>query len=148
MTDKLALLRGVSLFQTLDDARLRPLAEAARLCVYPQDAPIVEEGQTKEEAQDGDSLYLIVDGRVRVVRERGDDEQQLAGLGPGEFFGEMTVLDGKPRSATVIADVDTQCLVLAKWDLMRAMRRDPDIAINMLAVMSGRLRSMQDLLNA
>jgi CRP/FNR family transcriptional regulator/CRP/FNR family cyclic AMP-dependent transcriptional regulator len=107
---------------------------------------IVEQGQRIEEAQDGDSLYLIAEGRVRVVRDRDEKQQLLAELGPGEFFGEMTLLDGKPRSATVIADDDTQCLILSRWDLLRAMRRDPDIAINMLAVMSARLRSMQNLL--
>ena len=146
MPDKTELMRHIALFRGLADAQLQTLVDAARLCVYPRDAVIVEQGQRIEEAQDGDSLYLIAEGRVRVVRDRDEKQQLLAELGPGEFFGEMTLLDGKPRSATVIADDDTQCLILSRWDLLRAMRRDPDIAINMLAVMSARLRSMQNLL--
>jgi CRP/FNR family cyclic AMP-dependent transcriptional regulator len=139
------VLEGVELFRTLDEAQLSALAEAARLCGYPQDVAIVEEGTRAEDAEDGDSLYVIVDGRVRVVRERDGDEHRLAELGPGDFFGEMSLLDGRPRSATVVAEEDTQCLVLARWDLLRTMRRDPEVAIRMLSVMSERLRSVYDM---
>jgi CRP/FNR family transcriptional regulator, cyclic AMP receptor protein len=145
MQDKVALLQRVPLFREVKPEGLTPLANAARLTVYPEGTWVVEQGARREEAQDGDSLYLIVEGRVRVVREVGDREETLATLGPGEFFGEMALLDGRPRSATVITEEDTQCLILSRWDLMRAMRRDPDIAIQMLTVMSERLRSMQDM---
>lgn len=146
MEDKVALLRRVPLFHGIEIGRLGALADGARLCVYPEGAAIVEQGQQREESQDGDSLYLIVEGRVRVMREQAGREEQLATLGPGEFFGEMALLDGKPRSATVLTDEDTQCLILSRWDLLRAMRRDPEIAIQMLTVMSTRLRSMQDMI--
>lgn len=146
MEDKIALLRRVPLFQAVEPARVEGLANAARLCVYPEGAAIVEQGQQREESQDGDSLYLIVEGQVRVVREHESGEEPLATLGPGEFFGEMALLDGKPRSATVLTNEDTQCLILSRWDLLRAMRRDPEIAIQMLTVMSARLRSMQDMI--
>jgi CRP/FNR family transcriptional regulator, cyclic AMP receptor protein len=142
MDETVTLLKRVPLFGTLSEARLRPLANSARFCVYPQDTPIVEQGQRIEEAQDGDSLYVIVDGHVRVVLDRSGQEEFLNRLGPGEFFGEMALLDGKPRSATVISEEDTQCLILSRWDLLRAMRRDPEIAIQMLTVMSERLRGM------
>lgn len=146
MQETIDLLQRVPLFSSLDAAQLRSLADAARLCVYPNESPIVEQGQRTEEAQDGDSLYLIVDGQVRVVREQAGHEERLARLGPGQFFGEMALLDGQPRSATVIAEADTQCLILSRWDLLRAMRRNPEIAIQMLAAMSQRLRGMQELL--
>ena len=146
MEEKLALLRRVPLFHEVEPGRLRGLAESARLCVYPDGSAIVEQGEQREESQDGDSLYLIVEGSVGVIREQGEREERLATLHPGEFFGEMALLDGKPRSATVLAEEDTQCLILSRWDLLRAMRRDPEIAIQMLAVMSGRLRSMQDMI--
>ena len=146
MEDKIALLRRVPLFQAVETGRVAALADAARFCVYPAGAAIVEQGQLREESQDGDSLYLIVEGRVRVVRERDGSEEELAQLGPGEFFGEMALLDGKPRSATVLTAEDTQCFILSRWDLLRAMRRDPEIAIQMLTVMSHRLRSMQEMI--
>jgi CRP/FNR family cyclic AMP-dependent transcriptional regulator len=145
--DKLALLRRVPLFQGVESGRLKVLAEQARLCVYPEGAAIVEQGEQREESQDGDSLYVIVEGRVRVMRAQAGREEQLATLGPGEFFGEMALLDGKPRSASVLATEDTRCLILARWDLLRAMRHDPEIAIQMLTVLSTRLRSMQDQLD-
>ena len=122
--------------------KARPRIPSARICAFPKDAAIVEQGQRTEEAQDGDSLYVIVDGHVRVVRDRAGQEEQLNRLGPGDFFGEMALLDGKPRSATVISEEEIQCLVLSRWDLLRAMRRDPEIAIQMLTEMSGRLRGM------
>lgn len=146
MEENIALLQRVPLFRSLDAAQLRPLANAARVCVYPQDSAIVEQGQRTEEAEDGDSFYLISAGRVRVVRDRAGHEELLAHLGPGEFFGETALLDGKPRSATVIAEEDTRCLVLPRWELLRVMRRNPEIGIQMLTAMSERLRGMQDLM--
>lgn len=146
MSDAAGLLRRVALFRTLDDAQLEALTQAARMCVYPVEVAIVEQGKRAEDAEDGDSLYIIVDGHVRVVREQDGREQHLADLGAGEFFGEMSLIDGKPRSATVIAEEDTQCLILSRWDLLRAMRRDPEVAIGMLTVMAERLRSVYDIL--
>lgn len=146
MDENVELLQRVPLFREIDAAQLQPLANAARVCVYPIDSAIVEEGQRTEEAEDGDSLYLIIDGRVRVIRERAGREEVLNHLGPGDFFGEMALLDGKPRSATVIAEEDTQCLILSRWDLLRVMRRNPEIGIQMLTAMSERLRGMQDMI--
>lgn len=139
------LLRRVPLFRAVNGAGLRALADAARLAVYPDGAAVVEQGQVAEAGMDESSLYIIVDGSARVVYERAGREEVLAILRAGDFFGEMTLLDGKPRSATVVAAEDTQCLILARWDLLRAIRRDPDIAIELLTVMSERLRAMQNL---
>ena len=146
MPDKLELMRHVTLFRTLDDDQLHTLVAAARECVYPREAAIVEQGQNRDESQDGDSLYVILQGRVDVVREGEGRQQHIAQLGPGQFFGEMSLLDGKPRSATVIALEDTQCLILPRWDLLRTMRKEPEVAIHMLEVLSRRLRSVLDVL--
>ena len=146
MQDVTALLQGVPLFGNISEAQLRRLAAAARFCAYPQDAAIVEQGRRVEDSQDGDSLYVIVEGHVRVVLEHEGTEEELARLGPGDFFGEMSLLDGQPRSATVLAEEEIMCLILSRWELLRAMRRDPEIAIQMLAVMSQRLRATQALI--
>lgn len=143
MEDVATLLRGVPLFGGISDAQLLRLAAAARFCAYPEHAAIVEQGQRAEEAQDGDSLYVIVEGRARVILEHNGVAEELARLGPGDFFGEMSLLDGKPRSATVLAEGEVVCLVLPRWELLRAMRRDPEIAIQMLTVLSGRLRAAE-----
>jgi CRP/FNR family cyclic AMP-dependent transcriptional regulator len=146
LDDNIERLRQVPLFHSLHDAQLEALLDAAHVCVYPQDAAVVQQGQRIDEAQDGDSLYVILDGRVRVVRTVDGSERLLAELGPGEFFGEMSLLDGKPRSATVVAEDDSQCLVLPRWSLLRIVRRDPEVAINLLTVMSERLRNTLDML--
>ena len=146
MHEVAALLRGVALFSNISEAQLERLARAARYCAYPQGATIVEQGLRTEEAQDGDSLYVIVEGHVRVVLEHNGVDEEIARLGPGEFFGEMSLLDGQPRSATVLAEEEIMCLILSRWELLRAMRRDPEIAIQMLAVLSKRLRATQQLI--
>lgn len=146
LDENVELLRQVPLFHSLKDVQLEAMLGAAHVCVYPQDAAVVEQGQRIEEAQDGDSLYVILGGRVRVVRTADGNERLLAQLGPGEFFGEMALLDGKPRSATVIVEEDAQCLVLPRWGLLRIVRRDPEVAINLLTVMSERLRNTLDML--
>lgn len=140
------LLRGVPLFGGVSAAQLARLAASAHSCAYPPDAAIVEQGRQVGEVQDSDSLYVIIEGRARVVLEHDGVDEELARLGPGDFFGEMTLLDGKPRSATVVAEDDVVCLILPRWELLRAMRRDPEIAVRMLAVMSKRLRATQELL--
>jgi CRP-like cAMP-binding protein len=67
-------------------------------------------------------------------------------LGPGEFFGEMALLDGRPRSASVTATEETQCLVLHRWDFLRELRKNPEIGIAMLSVLSGRIRATNEAL--
>jgi CRP/FNR family cyclic AMP-dependent transcriptional regulator len=82
----------------------------------------------------------VVDGRVRVVR----DGQVLARLGPGEFFGELSVLDGAPRIASVVADEPTTCLALSTWDAERVLREQPGVALAVLRVLAGRLREASE----
>ena len=75
---------------------------------------------------------------VRVIR----DGAVVARLGPGEFFGELSVLDGGPRVAQVTAEVPTRCLALASWDFERVLREEPGIALAVLRVVAGRLREI------
>jgi CRP/FNR family transcriptional regulator, cyclic AMP receptor protein len=88
-----------------------------------------------------------VDGAVEVRTAASDPDggRVLMKLGPGEFFGEMALLDGRPRSASIIAAEESQCLVLGRWDFLRELRRNPEIAVKMLAVLSGRLRATNEL---
>lgn len=142
--DKVQLLRRVPLFAALDPEPLRALAAASRVGVFPEHDEIIAEGDELLEEEDG--LYLIVDGTVEVRRGStdGTDGRLLATLGPGDFFGEMALLDGHPRSASVFARSETQCLMLSRWDFHRHVRSNPDVALKMLAVLSQRLRTMID----
>lgn len=141
--DRAALLRGISLFAALSEARLRALAALSRACHYPDGAEIIEEGDPPHPENDG--LFLLINGTVAVRKGATDatDGELLAELGPGESFGEMALLDGYPRSASVFATADVLCLVLSRADLHRLLRSDPEIALKLLAVLSSRLREME-----
>lgn len=84
----------------------------------------------------GQAFYLVLAGRVEIVR----DGTSLGAFGPGDFFGEMSLLDSAPRSATIRAIDDTQCLMLSSWDFKSLLERHPSIAIKLLEVLSRRLR--------
>jgi len=84
----------------------------------------------------GQAFYLIVAGRVEILR----DGKSLGAFGPGDFFGEMSLLDQAPRSATIRALDATQCLMLSSWDFKSLLERHPSIAIKLLEVLSRRLR--------
>lgn len=129
-------LRKVPLFHELSESELTELALAAQVRDFPKDAFIVTQGST------GLGFYLLVEGRVEVLRNR----KPLAEFGPGGFFGEMSLLDESPRSASIVALEPTKCLVLGSWDFRVLLKRKPEIAINMLTVMSKRLRDTNEML--
>lgn len=141
--DKTRLLGGIELFAELPEDRLRALAALARVFVLPAGAEVIEEGAELLEEEDG--VYLLVNGEVEVRKGAvdGTDGTLLATLGPGEVFGEMTLLDGQPRSASVFAKTEVQCLVLSVADFQRVLRHNPEIALTLLAVLSRRLRNTQ-----
>lgn len=84
----------------------------------------------------GQAFYLILSGRVEIIR----DGQSLGAFGPGDFFGEMSLLDSAPRSATIKALESTNCLMLSSWDFKALLERYPSIAVKLLEVLSRRLR--------
>jgi CRP/FNR family cyclic AMP-dependent transcriptional regulator len=84
--------------------------------------------------------FTISAGRARVVR----DGATIAELGPGEFFGELSLLDGRPRIATVTAVEPTTCLAIASWDFETLLHAQPGVAIAILRGVAGRLREVSD----
>ena len=140
--DKVGLLRKVALFEGLGEARLQSLATVCRISTFPEGDEIIEQGDELLEEEDG--LYILLDGQVEVRRDSrdGTDGRLVATLGPTEFFGEMALLDGHPRSASVYATSEVVCMMLSRWDFQRQLRSDPEIAMRVLAVLSGRIRRM------
>jgi CRP/FNR family transcriptional regulator/CRP/FNR family cyclic AMP-dependent transcriptional regulator len=129
------LLRRVPFFSCLHDDGIAQLSSLVIAKTYPRDNLIVL-------AEDeGDTLFIIVGGQVKVsiISEDGR-EVILAILGKGQFFGEMSLLDGKPRSATVIAIQDTELLTLRRTDFLRLIERVPELAVKVLAALTARLR--------
>jgi CRP/FNR family cyclic AMP-dependent transcriptional regulator len=130
-TDATESLRRVPLFAGLDRKELELLAKLAKEQSYEAGATIVKAGAS------GHGLYIIKQGNVSVVR----DGQKVASFGPGQFFGEVAVLDGGPRTADVKADTDTVCLTLISWEIKPLLMDNAAISYKMLLEMVKRLRS-------
>jgi CRP-like cAMP-binding protein len=130
-TDPTESLRRVPLFAGLDRKELELLARLAKEQRYDPGATIVKSGAS------GHGLYIIKEGSVSVVR----DGQKVASMGPGQFFGEISVLDGGPRTADVKADTDTVCLTLISWEIKPLLMDNAAISYKMLLEMVKRLRS-------
>ena len=129
---RVELIGGCPLFHGLDAAGLAAVAAAAIEVEFPAERVIARQGEI------GTGFFVVVDGAVRVIR----DGAVVARLGPGEFFGELSVLDGGPRVAQVVADGPTRCLALASWDFERVLREEPGVALSVLRVVAGRLREV------
>jgi len=78
---------------------------------------------------------------VEVVKNLGSPKETvLATLGPGDFFGETALLDGYPRTASIRALEDGECLVMTRWDFLAALKSSPDMAAQVLRTLARRLR--------
>jgi CRP-like cAMP-binding protein len=126
------LIGACPLFRGLDADGLAAVAAAAIEVEFPAERVIARQGEI------GTGFFVVAEGSARVVR----DGKTLARLGPGEFFGELSVLDGGPRIAQVVADRPTRCLALASWDFERVLREEPGVALSVLRVVAGRLRAV------
>ena len=90
----------------------------------------------------GAEMYVIKSGRVRISRPMGGRTVVLSELGPGDFFGEMSLLESLPRDADATAVGETHLLVLNAGSLLVRLRRDPTFALEMLHRLSGRVRTL------
>jgi CRP-like cAMP-binding protein len=134
-------LHTVPLFQGLGERQLQRLAKRFKQRNYAKGEAIVHQGTL------GIGLFILESGRADVVHEGADGEKATINhLGPTDFFGELSLLDEAPRTASVVATEDVTCLVLAQLDFMDALREDADIPIVMLKEMARRFRrAMQSL---
>ena len=120
-------LKKVPLFQGLNDAQLAEILMIGLVKDYAKDAVLFEEGSP------GDRFYVIYQGSVRVSRIfEHVGEEALAVLGPGEFFGEMSLLDTDTHSARVVAHEDARLLEIRNTDLKRHLDQHPDVALQFL----------------
>ncbi len=128
-------LAHVTLFSELSRRDLKRLAAGTISRDFAKGDVIVKEGEQAV------AFYLMCSGRAEVLKGAKRSKPRVLGtLGPGDFFGDMALLDGYLRSATVRASEDTECLVLARWDFLAELRTNPSIAVQMLPVLSRRLR--------
>jgi CRP/FNR family cyclic AMP-dependent transcriptional regulator len=129
------VLHRMSLFAGLSKAGLQMIARIAEQRQYRRDQAIIKAGEP------GHVFFLLIEGAVRVSIE-GDRGKAitLAILYPNDFFGEMALLDGLPRSATVTAVRESQVLVMARKDFLECIQTVPQIATKMIVTLSLRLR--------
>jgi CRP-like cAMP-binding protein len=119
-----------ALFERIPSDKRNRLARRATTRIYPAGAVIIREGDTSM------ALYVVLAGRVGVDVQ----SQRVRELGPGSFFGEMGLVDDRPRSASVIAVQETECALLGVWDV----RQNTELALSLLPVLVERLRERRD----
>src|SRR5438034_8838816 len=127
---RLQTLSRVPILAGLSRRQLRRLVARTSEHDYPEGAAIVRQGTR------GETVFVLVEGTARVVR----GGRTVARLSPGDFFGEIAVLDRRPRTADVVADSAVTCLVLHREDLRKVLADEPEIAWSMLSSLASRLR--------
>ena len=141
MKQRKELIRDVPLLARLPEAELRALASQGRARSYAAGVTIFHEGDP------GDSLHIIIEGSVRVaVLSPSGAETTLAVLGPGEFVGDLALLDGRPRSASVVALQPTKTLVVTRNSFTRWLSERPQAALALLETLSLRVRRTDEAL--
>ncbi len=124
---------GVPLFSDLSQKELGRVIDRTKEMVHGEGDSIVTEGHG------GIGFHLILDGTAKVVR----GGRKVADLGPGEFFGEMTLIDGAPRSASVIATSDLATMVLPSWEFRPLVKAHPEMAWKLITYLNRRVREEQ-----
>src|ERR1700756_2849720 len=134
-------LRQVPLFESLDDEAAHELCELL-------DSLDCKSGEVLFRAgHEGDAMYIIEEGKVRIfVRAKDGHEVTLTELQRGDFFGEMALLDGKPRSADARVAEDARLAVLSREHFLSFTRSNPNVALEMLTALTNRLRQTDELL--
>ena len=128
-------LRAIPLFREASESDLDGLALHLIERSYPKDSIIVEEGLP------GDYMYVIRYGRVKVTKASDDGREKIMNLfDAGDFFGEMSLLDNEPRSASVSTLEPSLLLALSRRDFVELLRRSPDLALSVIQELTRRLR--------
>ena len=132
-------LRSIPLFSGVSDEDLVSVASLLIERRFPNNKTIVEEGLP------GDYMYVIREGRVKVTKLSGDGREKILSiLEPGDFFGEMSLLDREPRSASVKALSETRILALARNDFLNLLRKSSDLAMAVIQELTRRVRAIDE----
>ncbi len=131
----LVLLKTIPLFSGVDDPQLEEIARVATSRRVSRGTAIVRAGDVT------DSLYIIVNGSARVLNSDEEGREVILSiLGPGDFFGEMGLIDGSPRSADVVAAEVCDLLVISKSDFRKCLQENFEVAFNIMKRLVERLR--------
>ena len=128
------VLGEVPLFAGVPTRHVRRIAGLGSAARFDAKTPIVRAGDA------GEAFYVILSGRAEVRRGRG---RATTEIGPGAYFGEMALLDGAPRSATVVAKRETVCLMLARKPFVKILKDEPAVAFALLRTLAARVRELE-----
>lgn len=121
MTDAEAVLRDSALFAGVDGRTVHRIVEQATYRSYAAGETIVRQGEAAA------ALYLVLSGRVSISRVADGRETKLVEQGPGTFFGEMALIEDHPRTASVTAIEQTECLLIVAWEFTALMHANPSV---------------------
>jgi CRP-like cAMP-binding protein len=127
------VLADLPLFEGLSRRHLRRIAAAAEAARFLPERTIIDVGRP------GDSFFVLIDGTARLEGGGGVDSR----LGPGDFFGELSLLDGGPRTARVTAEGEVLALRLRRRAFEQVLAEEPRIAVCLLRELARRIRAMQ-----
>jgi len=131
-------LQRVPLFSGFSEDELRRVAELSKIVEAPEGTVLTQIGEP------GDSFFVIIDGTVAVRTPVGAGSQ----LQPGDFFGEMSLLDGEPRSATIVATTDVRLLIVDRSHFWRLLAETTDLTGRILMILSRRVRHLEQTVHA
>jgi len=139
----LEALRSVPLFASLDDDAAKELRNLLSEQNVASNTKLFQQGEK------GVAMYLIESGRVRIsIRDEDENEVTLAELAQGDFFGEMSLIDGRQRSADARVIEDARLAILSRDSFLAFVRTNPDVALKMLSALTDRLRRTDELLRS
>jgi CRP-like cAMP-binding protein len=131
----ISVLKYIPLFSELSEEDLKEIVKLAVRQIYKKDNMILIEEEI------GSTMFIILDGRVKISRISEDGREVILSiLSEGDFFGEMSILDGQNRSANVVTLEDSKIMVVRREDFLKMLRDYPQIAINLLKELAHRLR--------
>jgi CRP/FNR family cyclic AMP-dependent transcriptional regulator len=133
--DLTQVLAKVPLFQGLSKRQLQGLAATATQRTYAAGDRIVTQGQG------GIGLFVILSGGAQAIHTAADGQEIVVNtFGPTDFFGELAMLNDEPRTASVVATADTECLVLARWEFLGKLKADAEMAVLILQELTKRFQ--------
>lgn len=128
------VLKSVPLFEGLSKGELKHIAGEAREELFSPGQDIVTQGQA------GGPFFCITEGRADIYI----DGEKVADLGPGSYFGEMSLFDGSGRSATIRAATHMKALAISSWNFLAILQDNWDLTKKVLAQLSGRIRKLEE----
>ena len=138
--DRIELVKAIPLFESLEDDDLHALANKLR------EVRIETGDRVFAQGDEGDAMYVIEEGAVDIVAGSGKQKVIVASLFKQQYFGELALLDGAPRSATAVASRSTRLLALDRDDFVEFIKKRPDAALSIMHEVGERIRATNELM--